>query len=124
VTYQKPKYGKEIDPILQLISGGSYHGQTLHVSKKGNHCDLREVIHKLSEYGVHSVLVEGGQALSSALIRDGLVDKLAVFIAPQLLGGGTRSIVGLGVERLTERIPLHRVEWKQVGKDMLMTGYF
>jgi diaminohydroxyphosphoribosylaminopyrimidine deaminase/5-amino-6-(5-phosphoribosylamino)uracil reductase len=95
----------------------------MYVNKKDNHCDLKEVIRRLPEFGIHSVLVEGGQSLSSTLIRDGLVDKVAVFIAPVLFGGGTRSVIGLGVERLEERLSLQRVEWQQVGKDMLMTGY-
>ncbi len=124
VTYRKPTSGKELDPILQLLSGGSYRGQTMYVNKKDNHCDLKEVVRRLPEFGIHSVLVEGGQSLSSALIREGLVDKIAMFIAPVLMGGGTRSVIGLGVDRLEERLSLNRVEWQQVGKDMLMTGYF
>jgi diaminohydroxyphosphoribosylaminopyrimidine deaminase / 5-amino-6-(5-phosphoribosylamino)uracil reductase len=124
VTHQKPKPGQGLDPMLQLLSTGSYRGQTMHVRMKDNHCDLKEVIRRLPEFGVHSVLVEGGQSLSSALLREGLVDKMAVFIAPFLLGGGTRSVIGLGVERLDERLALRNVDWQQVGKDMLMTGYF
>ncbi len=124
VTYTKPATGSELDPLLQLLAGGSYRGQTMYVKKKGNHCDLKEVICRLPEFGIHSVLVEGGQSLSSALIREGLVDKIAMFIAPVLMGGGTRSIIGLGIDRLDERLSLNRVEWQQVGKDMLMTGYF
>jgi len=124
VTHQKPTPGQELDPMLQLLSTGRYRGQTMHVKQKDNHSDLREVIRRLPEYGVHSVLVEGGQSLSSALLRDGLVDKIAVFIAPFLLGGGTRSVIGLGIERIDERLSLRNVEWHSVGKDMLMTGYF
>lgn len=124
VTYTKPSTDRDIDPLLQLLSGGSRRGQMLHVSKKDNHCDLAETIRRLPEFGIHSVLVEGGQSLSSALIRQGLVDKIAVFIAPFLLGGGTRSVVGLGIDRLEERLALHKAEWVQSGKDILLTGYF
>lgn len=123
VTHQKPKRGQELDSMLQLLSTGSYRGETMHVKQKGNHCDLKEVIKRLPEFGVHSVLVEGGQSLSSALLREGLVDKMAIFITPFLLGGGRRSVIGLGVERLKERLSLRHVEWQNVGKDMLMTGY-
>lgn len=123
VTHQKPKRGQELDPMLQLLSTGSYRGETMHVKQKGNHCDLKEVIKRLPEFGVHSVLVEGGQSLSSALLSEGLVDKMAIFITPFLLGGGRRSVIGIGVERLKERLSLRHVEWQNVGKDMLMTGY-
>ncbi len=124
VTHQKPTSEKDMDPMLQLLSAGRYRGQTMFVKQKDNHSDLSEVIRRLPEYGVHSVLVEGGQSLSSALLRNGLVDKIGVFIAPFLLGGGTRSVIGLGIERLDERMPLRNVEWHNVGKDMLLTGYF
>jgi diaminohydroxyphosphoribosylaminopyrimidine deaminase/5-amino-6-(5-phosphoribosylamino)uracil reductase len=69
-------------------------------------------------------MVEGGQALSSALIREGLVDKIGVFVSPFLLGGGTRSILGLGIDRLSERLDIRRQEWTTYGKDVLLTGYF
>ena len=124
VTYQKPKKGHETDPILQLLSTGSYRGQTMYVGKKGNHSDLAEVIRRLPEFGIYSVLVEGGQALSSALLREGLVDKIAVFISPFLLGGGTRSVVNLGIESLDHKRSLRDVAWTSSGKDMLLTGYF
>lgn len=124
VTYTKPPANRDIDPLLQLLAGGNRRGQTLYVGRKDNHCDLRETIAQLPQFGVHSILVEGGQSLSSALIRQGLVDKIAVFIAPFLLGGGTRSVMGLGIDRLDERLSLSEVEWQQYGKDILMTGYF
>jgi len=124
VTYKSSEKGHELDPILQLLSPAGFRGRTLVVGKKNNHSDLAEAIRRLPEFGVHSVMVEGGQALSSALIREGLVDKIGVFISPFLLGGGTRSVLGLGVDRLSERMEIRRQEWTTYGKDVLLTGYF
>ena len=41
-----------------------------------------------SERGAAHVLVESGPGLASALVAGGLVDELAVFTAPTLLGDG------------------------------------
>jgi diaminohydroxyphosphoribosylaminopyrimidine deaminase / 5-amino-6-(5-phosphoribosylamino)uracil reductase len=44
--------------------------------------------------GVRSLLVEGGAALAAALLQDALVDRLIIFRAPLLLGGGALNAFG------------------------------
>jgi len=124
VTYSDSGKGLETDPILKLLMPQTFHGRTMVVNRKNGHCDLAEVIRRLPEYGVHSVMVEGGQQLSSALIRDNLVDKISIFVSPFILGGGVRSVLGLGIDRITERLDLNRVHWQSFGRDMMLTGYF
>ncbi len=48
--------------------------------------DLDEVLASLWEGGVRSVLCEGGGRLGSALLAEGRVDRLYVFLAPRLFG--------------------------------------
>ncbi|MGA1465952.1 MAG: RibD family protein, partial [Balneolaceae bacterium] len=72
--------------------------------------------------GIHSILVEGGQQLSTALLRQGLADRLQMFIAPKLLGGGTKSVLGLGLIHMEDVRPFDRYTWTQVGSDMLLTA--
>jgi riboflavin-specific deaminase-like protein len=40
-----------------------------------------------SEYGVRSILCEGGPGLNESLLREGLVDELFLSLAPKLAGG-------------------------------------
>ena len=124
VTYADTGKGVESDPILKLLMPQTFHGRTMKVNRKDGHCDLSEIVRRLPEFGVHSVIVEGGQQLSSALIRENLVDKVAIFVSPFLLGGGVRSVLGLGIDRISERLDLNRVQWQASGRDMLLTGYF
>ena len=50
--------------------------------------DIRPLMERLrSEYGVRSVLCEGGPTLNASLIPYGLVDELFLTIAPTLAGG-------------------------------------
>ena len=93
------------------------------MAKKDGHVDLREAISALGSMGVQSILVEAGQQLASALLREGLADKLELFIAPKLLGNGTRSIMDLGIFAMRDICTLKELKWQQVGEDMLLTGY-
>ncbi len=49
-----------------------------------------------------TVLLEGGPTLAAALRRDGLVDRLALFVAPLLLGAGPNALEGWPAMRLGE----------------------
>ena len=52
---------------------------------------------------VTSLLVEGGAELAAGFLRAGVVDALALFLAPRLIGGDGRPLLGpLGVSALAE----------------------
>jgi riboflavin-specific deaminase-like protein len=50
--------------------------------------ELRPLIERLrSDFGVRSILCEGGPSLNASLIRESLVDELFLSLAPKLAGG-------------------------------------
>jgi riboflavin biosynthesis pyrimidine reductase len=50
--------------------------------------ELRPLLERLrSEFGVRSILCEGGPSLNESLIAEGLVDELFLSLAPKLAGG-------------------------------------
>ncbi|HEY2955311.1 MAG TPA: bifunctional diaminohydroxyphosphoribosylaminopyrimidine deaminase/5-amino-6-(5-phosphoribosylamino)uracil reductase RibD [Candidatus Eisenbacteria bacterium] len=53
---------------------------------ENGHVAPRAVARRLVEAGCHEVLLEGGAALGTAWLRAGLVDRLALFAAPRVLG--------------------------------------
>lgn len=124
ITWNKEASATDADPMLKLMKQNYFRGDILQVSKLDGHVDLRQAFKLLGEKGITSVLVEGGQLLSSNLLMQGLVDKIELFIAPKLLGGGTRSLIGIGINRMRDIAELKDVSWTQVGDDMLLTGYF
>ena len=111
------------DDLLRLMQPGSFLGHEIPVSRHEGHADLDLALAKLGEMGIASVMVESGGTLGTALLRQGLVDKVHVFIAPKMLGGGKRSVLGLGIERMHEILNFTSTGWEQVGDDMLFTGY-
>jgi diaminohydroxyphosphoribosylaminopyrimidine deaminase/5-amino-6-(5-phosphoribosylamino)uracil reductase len=124
VTWNKDASATDADPMLKVMKQNYFRGEVLQVPKTDDHVDLRQTFKLLGEKGITSVLVEGGQQLSSALIRQGLVDKIELFIAPKLLGAGTRSLINLGINKMKEIADLREVKWTKIGDDMLLTGYF
>lgn len=124
ITHNREKYNETADPMLKMLQPDYFRGETHLVARLNGHCDLDHAFDLLAESGISSILVEGGRDLSSALIAGNMVDKLHVFIAPKLLGGGTRSVMNLGIDRMQEVMALHNTSWEQSGSDILFTGYF
>ena len=79
---------------------------------------LADELAALAEERVQSLLLEGGPTLASAFLREGVIDKLLVFVAPALSGGGPHLL-----EEAIPQLRLTRFEAKQVGEDVLLSGY-
>ena len=122
ITYNKEKWEKESDPMLKMLQSNYFRGEVIYAEPSAGHVRLKDALRKLHENGIQSLLVEGGQQLSSALIRDGLVDRLQLFISPKLLGGGTKSLLGLNVQRMEDIVPFRDFSWETSGPDMLLTA--
>ncbi len=86
--------------------------------------DLTFLMGKLSQMGVSSVMVEGGGGLCAALVRQGLVDRVAFFVAPLLIGGrgAPTPMDGSDVAELSEAIALCELRARPVGADFLLEG--
>jgi diaminohydroxyphosphoribosylaminopyrimidine deaminase/5-amino-6-(5-phosphoribosylamino)uracil reductase len=63
--------------------------------------------------------------LLGALFDARLVDKVAFFFAPKIIGGrvAPTSVAGEGIGRVASALMLREVELKQVGPDYVVTGY-
>jgi diaminohydroxyphosphoribosylaminopyrimidine deaminase/5-amino-6-(5-phosphoribosylamino)uracil reductase len=123
VTYNQEKLEDEADPMLSMLQSDYFRGTTIATSTKEGHVDLREMMKQLADHDITSVLVEAGQNLGSALLREQLVDRIACFVAPKLLGGGTKSFMEVGINHMNEIITLDQPEWEKVGDDFLVTAY-
>ena len=78
----------------------------------------------LGERKMTAVLLEGGGELAGSALRAGVVDYVEFHIAPKLLGGTGRPVVGgLGPELMKQAQILNNVEIKQYGDDIAVCGY-
>ncbi len=124
ITYNREKAESEADPMLKMMQSNYFRGKILIVDKENGHSSLKGALKALGNEGVSSLLVEGGQNLSTALMKNGLVDQLELFIAPKILGGGTRSMLGLDINRMEDITLFRSFEWNRMGSDMLLTAKF
>ncbi|MBM3489417.1 MAG: bifunctional diaminohydroxyphosphoribosylaminopyrimidine deaminase/5-amino-6-(5-phosphoribosylamino)uracil reductase RibD [Alphaproteobacteria bacterium] len=84
--------------------------------------DLAAALRLLGGRGLTRLLVEGGAELAASLLRARLVDRVAWFRAPLLLGQeGRPAVAELQVARLAEAIALAPREWQPLGPDLLET---
>src|SRR5262245_51482664 len=81
---------------------------------------LRDELAALAAEGVQSLLLEGGPTLAGAFLEAGLIDKLAVFVAPVVTGGdGPAFLPELGSTH-----PLSHMSAAAVGGgDVLIQAY-
>ncbi len=87
--------------------------------------DLKWLIEKLGAMGITSLMIEGGSSLNAHALEDRIVDKVAFFIAPKIMGGRESfpSVGGSVLKRLEDAYKLRDVTIKRVGDDILVEGY-
>ncbi len=85
--------------------------------------DLQAVMRDLAEREVNELHIEAGHKLNGSLLREGLVDELLVYLAPNLLGSG-RAMAALGpLSSLEQAIPLEFVSSTMVGPDLRLLAW-
>jgi len=86
--------------------------------------DLGALLDELGRRGVNTTLVEGGHRLHGSLFDAGLVDRVAAFVAPVVVGGAGAPgpVGGRGVESMTAAIRLAGVRVRRLGRDVLVEG--
>lgn len=92
--------------------------------REGSVC-LENAMQKLGEAGLNTVFLEGGSQLNGGMLDHGLVDRVAGFVAPVLLGGSEAKspVGGLGLETVSQALRLRDVGWTPLGSDLLVEGY-
>lgn len=79
----------------------------------------------LGQQNITSLLLEGGGELAGAALQAGIVNKIIFFVAPKILGGrDSRPVVGgYSPSLLSEAIELRDRQCRELGPDLLITGY-
>ena len=80
--------------------------------------DLASIINELKKREIVSVLVEAGATLGTALLKAGLIDEIAIFTAPKLLGTGASFISDLGITNIANAVELKLIESQSFAGDL------
>lgn len=84
--------------------------------------DLRKLFEKLADYGLDSILLEGGSTLNWSMLSEGLVDEIRLAISPTIIGGkNARTLVeGEGASKISDGVGLKFEKSEKVGKNFLL----
>lgn len=84
--------------------------------------DLAAVMRRLAALEMNEVHVEAGPRLAGALLAEGLVDELVLYLAPALLGHeGAPLAVIPGAGAMAERLEFEWRDVRRVGEDLRLT---
>ncbi|MDH4228752.1 MAG: bifunctional diaminohydroxyphosphoribosylaminopyrimidine deaminase/5-amino-6-(5-phosphoribosylamino)uracil reductase RibD [Nitrospirota bacterium] len=86
--------------------------------------DLTELLRYLARAGHHRVLCEGGPELAASLLAAGLVDRVAAFVAPMLMGSDASrgAVGGPPLAALADCARLGPLHTRRLGDDLLITA--
>jgi GTP cyclohydrolase II len=84
--------------------------------------DLHQGLARLEELGIRSLLVEGGARVITSLLRERLVDRVVLALAPMLLGKGTEAVGDLGAAAVGDALRLVDPTRYAAGTDLLIAA--
>ncbi|NPA39546.1 MAG: bifunctional diaminohydroxyphosphoribosylaminopyrimidine deaminase/5-amino-6-(5-phosphoribosylamino)uracil reductase RibD [Thermodesulfobacteria bacterium] len=87
--------------------------------------DLSELLYRLLEVGINSVLVEGGATVHGSFLKEGLTDEVWYFVGPIIIGDekGTPAIKLPPLKSLKESTKINDLKVKKLGDTFLFHGY-
>ncbi|WP_207657397.1 bifunctional diaminohydroxyphosphoribosylaminopyrimidine deaminase/5-amino-6-(5-phosphoribosylamino)uracil reductase RibD [Clostridium cochlearium] len=93
--------------------------------EKDGRIDLQYLVNYLAEINIDSVLLEGGGTLNYSALKEGIVDKALIFIAPKILGGENSKtpVEGEGTKYVKDCIKLKNLSIKNFKEDILIEGF-
>ncbi len=113
----------ESAPAERITALEERGAEVLRLPSRDGRVDLTALMAELARREVTALLVEGGGELNAGFLEAGLVDRVAVFVAPMLLGGQSAPTpVGGAGRGLKEAFRLVGMSVKPVGADLLVEG--
>ena len=85
--------------------------------------DWNLLMQQLWRHEIYSVLIEGGARVAASAFEAKAVDKVALFIAPVLMGDGQKLLPNVKFASMQDVARLERVRVSQFGVDTLIEGY-
>ena len=95
------------------------------ISERSGRISLIKLIKLLGDIGIASVLLEGGSGINASALKEGIVDKAVLFLAPLIIGGESSPGVvgGPGIKNLKQALSIKNMTVTPVGADWMAEGY-
>ncbi len=113
---------RDYDPLkaAKLELAGA---EVVSVAADGENLDLHQVMGLLADHEINEVLLESGATLAGAMLEQGLIDELIIYLAPHVMGDSGRGLFHLpGLEQMAHRHNLRFDDLRQIGADIRITA--
>ncbi|MGP7816276.1 bifunctional diaminohydroxyphosphoribosylaminopyrimidine deaminase/5-amino-6-(5-phosphoribosylamino)uracil reductase RibD [Niallia sp. 01092] len=99
--------------------------QIITVSSEDGKINSKEALKYLYKEGITDILLEGGSEINASFLREGLIQKYIIYVAPKILGGKNSytPFRGDDVETIHEAVELSYETVEKVGSDLRITAY-
>jgi diaminohydroxyphosphoribosylaminopyrimidine deaminase/5-amino-6-(5-phosphoribosylamino)uracil reductase len=84
--------------------------------------DLKKLLTALGGKGISSVLIEGGAAVITSVLKDHLADRIVMIIAPKITGKGIEAVGDLGIESMDGALKFSYKKILRKGDDLVIDG--
>jgi 3,4-dihydroxy 2-butanone 4-phosphate synthase/GTP cyclohydrolase II len=84
--------------------------------------DLSDLLRRLRGMGIGSLLIEGGHGIITSALREHIVDRLTVCIAPKVIGEGVAAVGDLHIDYLRQALTFARARFVTCGEDLIFYG--
>ncbi|HKY49870.1 MAG TPA: GTP cyclohydrolase II [Candidatus Limnocylindria bacterium] len=83
---------------------------------------LTDLLRRLRGIGIGSLLIEGGRGIITSALRERVVDRLTVCIAPKVIGEGVAAVGDLNIDYLRQALTFARTRFVTCGEDLIFYG--
>lgn len=86
--------------------------------------DLKSLLDELGRREISSLLVEGGASIITSFLREHLVNRLLVVIAPKIIGKGIEAVGDLRLMKIDRALKVYHRKVMRKGDDIIIDARF
>lgn len=99
--------------------------RVLQVARSGDlQLDLQDLMRKLGQEKIDSILLEGGGTLNWSALESGIVNRVMAYMSPKLFGGASAPtpVEGQGIPDPRQAFLMENISVRRLGEDILIEG--
>src|SRR3989338_2324088 len=93
--------------------------------QRDDRMDLKWLLKELAKRGIVSILMEGGAQTIGQALKQRVIDKFHIYVAPKIMGdqNALSAVVGINTVNVNRAVRLKNLALQKIGEDILITGY-
>jgi diaminohydroxyphosphoribosylaminopyrimidine deaminase / 5-amino-6-(5-phosphoribosylamino)uracil reductase len=96
--------------------------EVIAIADRSGEIALDRLMFEFGARGWSRVLLEGGARLAGSALKAGIVDRVAFFVAPKIVGAGLSAVDGMHLQKIRDAVQLSELTARPVGVDWLLEG--